>query len=343
MKRILYLIVCPLLIVQSCINTLDWSKESGLEKQLIMNSYIYTDESVHTIYMALSDGFYLRELPQKAEIECFINGVPVCKADSMEYYHSYKNLAFHKYFIKAKINPGDIVELRAKCGDLMATAKAEAAPACDFQIDTVSRPSNHIFSSFYHSQLRDYTVKLTLMDRQGESDYYRLFHSSGQSYATYCGEKVCEIENTRLVPILFDENDPIFKISVVDFPTDIEAATGVPLNAVNSFNIFPDQPFADGKYPFKYNVEAALFCPERPDWNIKYDHLVCYANFRAGTMTKECYDIFNSLNLFWSVSDNPFTEPIILKNNVTGGLGTFCIVTVTNKRIEFAPIAISDH
>ena len=75
-----------MLIVQSCINTFDWSKESGLEKQLIMNSYIYTDESVHTIYMALSDGFYLRELPQKAEIECFINGVPVCKSDSMEYY-----------------------------------------------------------------------------------------------------------------------------------------------------------------------------------------------------------------------------------------------------------------
>ena len=35
---------------------------------------------------------------------------------------------------------------------------------------------------------------------------------------------------------------------------------------------------------------------------------------------KECYDIFNSLNLFWSVSDNPFTEPVFLKSNVTGGI-----------------------
>jgi len=77
-------------------------------------------------------------------------------------------------------------------------------------------------------------------------------------------------------------------------------------------------------YPVSYNESGNDFSVELESVNIK-----------LFSLSKEAYNFLVSLQLYKDARDNPFSEPVVVFENIENGYGIFALANATEKIVEF--------
>lgn len=333
-----FIIIFLLTLSVSCIKDLTFEDLSRRDR-IAMTGILSTLDTVHHVIIGMSTQKLLKTLPEKAHIECYVNGVFVAKEDSIiPARFFYKEEILHNYYFKAKFSPGDRIIIKAICRDMTAEAEMVAAMPAEISIDTVSVP----FKLNYNGKnvvWRNYDITMNIKDIPGNETFFRACDILMQA----CLKKEDKIVYVKPEKILveLDAKDPIFRLNSVDFPPQLQGSTGLSLSFKNVAFIFDDKSFTNGSYKLRYSSNALkLF-----GINVarKYDQKVYTTGFcRIATLPKDTYDYLYTFNLEFSSAGYPFAEPIVMKQNVKGGVGFVGIATVTEQKIDFAPMAYPD-
>ena len=168
-----FIIIFLLTLSVSCIKDLTFE---GLSRgdSIAMTGILSTLDTVHHVIIGMSTQKLLKALPEKAHIECYVNGVFVAKEDSIIPARLfYKEEILHNYYFKAKFSPGDRIIIKAICRDMTAEAEMVAAMPAEISIDTVSVP----FKLNYNGKnvvWRNYDIAMNIKDIPGNETFFEL-------------------------------------------------------------------------------------------------------------------------------------------------------------------------
>lgn len=344
-------ISAALLLLSACTNLLDY-RSGQAEELIIMNAMLCTDETEHTV--RLHRGLIDKVEPlDDARLDCYINGSLTASAVRTDTHEGY-DLSYSTYSFVAAIRPGDEVRLEATSGKLHASATVTAPlPATLVAVDTLTvTDSPYADVSTYSAagvfnpdqvKGRALSCRLTLRDRPGETNWYRL-------------RSTCEIEQKDHFPdhpgkdrtrqLRYDwyfgfDLDPILS----DGYQSREENTDSILEPVyNYFCAFRDGRFSDGETPAEIHLSPVstakqpfYYPSEEGDDENAVHTFHPRMILRLLTLSADEYNYLSALNrsLSRGFDWNFLTEPVPFPSNVEGGLGLVTAASASDFTLEF--------
>lgn len=257
-----------------------------------------------------------------------VNGTPA--GITLQGRNNHSSSEGNVYAVKAAYKPGDEVTLS------LLTSSGERLTAHQ---TVPSRPviySARAGASVAHKKGRYITLAVTVADKAGEDNYYRLslellgcYTVPGRSEEYY--ERAYRTRVDYRHDFILTEGNPSEL-----FGEDMDLADLFGKGGVNRYLVFSDMLFADrhGKVEVRLS-DNQFFVPEREiqlgDGTIalaRLSHKV--VRVRVEGLTAEAYQYYRALGALHAEDhdeENPFTTPVQVSSNVQGGAGIFTVAS----------------
>lgn len=321
-----------LLFSTACENEIPYTPGFS-EPQLIMNALLDAGEPENYVLLSLSGVQGISHV-ENAVVTLYVNGQvaetpeelpplePIGSADMVYDPNAPLNnipeiAKRKKYRITTALHPGDNIRLEAVAENGKYHATAEV---------TVPQPINPILVDTCTMPLKGYNgftnyrqFKITVQDRPGEKNYYRLdIRHDITTYGLYDSriDTVIHSRETELINrediVLTDGNPNSNEDDANNFFGTYEIA--------NKYNVFNDSRFANANYTFKVYTQ---FYDNYSKTNLYYiTRISRVITVRLLSISEAEYRYLRALN--YMESDNyeeGLMEPVIIPSNVNGGLG----------------------
>lgn len=314
MKKFLYLLfyVCAGAAFISCENVLEYQQEEQ-PCQLVMNALLEADVTDNKVYLSLS-GETMTSYLERGAVTVYVNGE---WKETQEAGYGVDQ-AGSEYLLFARLStvfhPGDRIKIEAEgeAGEVGYKAFAEVSvpyPVEPIQVDTMT---TRLWNGFEDISAIQYAI--TLKDRPGEQNYFRLKIYSG----TYWAEEIPEGWMPYDIETIYDHDEIV--LSEGHYANENDDRYNVLLhNVKNVYSVFPDNQFKDRSYTLH------VYTRYRPAKEFAYEwrHFIqTQARICIQSLTEEEYLYLRALTLLDSDEyEEALMEPVIVPNNVTGGLG----------------------
>ncbi len=338
MKRhILYLIIYISItsLLTACENEIPYSPKQQ-DPQLIMNALLNGGEKENFVYLNLSGTQNIQHV-EDATVTLYINGKEAEIAEVVELPEAYSQnnsipeiMKQKKFRLSSSFKPGDILRLEAIAEEGQYHVIAEVKvpqPISPIQVDTCLVYIKNNNNWGWYRQF-----KIAIQDRSDEKNYYRLdIQHESTLYGYNWMEKdtiVTERESRELINrediVLTDGHS-----STSDDDDNGMFTTNIP----NKYNIFTDSRFLNANYTLKvYEQMENTYDTQY----IYYVHRISESiTVRLLSITEREYQYLKALNSLESYDyDETIMEPIILPNNVEGGLGFVGVSSETRATLQ---------
>ncbi len=341
MKRFIYIFTVAALAA-SCTNTIELDVRMP-DKRLILNSFLRTDVERQVIYLTertdrrneeARDGM---ENVYGAEVTCHVNGELVAVAE--ELIRNSDRLGTKSspadpytgpfgscyYWFDASFKPGDKVRIEARKGN--RTAYAEIVVPEPAKLEVLKMASSEIYvDEYYTMPVLDFD--LGIQDVAGVDSYFRLadaerdmdllFHVKDED-----GNKADDVYREFLDwPEIVVGNDPILNDGYMPGSDDGIFAS---LSPENTFRIFSDSQFKDGKGEVSLSVESSIDSYQIINLveRVESVEVSPTLKIKIESLSFETYNYYKALNAgeTFGYEISFLMEPVIFPCNVVGGLG----------------------
>lgn len=336
---IIYMAIIATLLA-ACKNEIPYTP--GTQKpQLIMNALLDVGKTENEVILHLGEGNSIGRL-HEATLTLFVNGQVTETPQALtpeEIYGNpsdypegtiliYESIRYKLFRLATPFHPGDHIRLEATAENGKYHASAEVTvpePIESLHVDTCLaylREDNKMIPC------RQY--KITLQDRPGEKNYYRLEIRNENSYRCLWKEHWQE-ENEALKDTLIVDK----QMSEIINREDVILTDGHPGSyddeenelfptISNKYNLFNDNTFRNSQATLK--VYTSLYQSDYLINQWKHDYKQIYRaqaiTVRLLTLTEAEYRYLKALNCLEDGNyDDSLMEPVCLPSNVNGGLG----------------------
>lgn len=311
MKKInrLFCLLLPVLSL-ACENELPFH-DSPQEPRLVMNAFLRTDTARNVVSLSvLHDS---EAVPAgEGTVTVYVGDKPVETADVRR---SSPFAGTVSCTLATPFRPGDRVRLSAVAEE--GRYRADAEVVIPQPIERIMRVDTMRTTLKIGTSMSDcLRYRITIPDRPGERNYYRLVIEK-RTYRT--NEEGVTYGPLIETPEIINQEDVVLTEGHLTTADDKEFGA-FDMTIPNVRNIFTDSRFADASYTL--NVYTAY--PGTLDWSSdswKY-HTRIDAVIRLQSITEAQYRYMRALNCLDSDNySDTFMEPVIVPQNVTGGLG----------------------
>lgn len=350
----LHLIIytASLLFAASCENEIPYTPANS-EPQLIMNALLDAGEAENYVFLNVSGVEGLSHV-ENADVTLYVNGQSVETLEEMPPLKPIGSLDMvydpnaplnnlpeiakrKKYRMTTSLKPGDDIRLEATAENGKYHVWAEVTvpyPVDEIRVDTCIVPLKE-----YGGWSNYRRFKVTLKDRPGERNYYRLdIRHDITSYGQYESIKdtIIHSRETYLVnreDVVLTDGNPSYNEDGEDdfFGTYIE----------NLYNVFTDGRFANSDCTLK--VYSKPYDNYSPAYLYHISRNVRTITIRLLSITEAEFRYLKALN--YLASDNyedAIMEPVMIPSNVNGGLG-FVGISSETRVIMQLPDEIFDN
>lgn len=308
-KYILYLFIISTGLFTACENDMPYYPGKQ-EIKLIMNALLETEVKENVVLLNLS-GMQETKYIQDGAVTLYVNGKKTETAEALPQWWNTDEPDLQKpCILKTKLSPGDLIRLEATANSGKYHAWAEVQipqPVGEIKVDTFLTRLK--IGNYIQDCMR---YKITVNDRPGEKNYYRLAIDKRE----YWGEPSADTPVSSSYEDIINQEDIVLSDGHLT-TTDDENFNIFDTSIQNKFNVFTDNRFLNASHTLKvYTIHH--------DYNnlwVEY-HVVVEATIRILSITEPHYRYLRALNLLESDKYEPtFMEPVIIPNNVQGGLG----------------------
>lgn len=369
MKLHLIYIALPILLA-SCENEIPYNS-GNQEPQLIMNALLDAGSTENQVYLHLGEGNSIERL-NEATLTLFVNNQIAETPQAMtpeeiigkpEDYPegsipAYESIRYKLFRLTTPLHPGDNIRLEATAENGKYHASAEVIvpqPIESLHVDTCLA-----YLREYNGQTLYRQYKITLQDRPGEKNYYRLDIQNRLNYRCEYREYLKD-ENGDLIPTedgwgwLYIKKDTLINYNSTGLINreDVILTDGHPggyddeenelfPTIDNKYNIFTDSRFSNSSTTLKvYTPHFISYYPMTDNFHypskIDYDQIYYKQTIivRLLTLPEAEYRYLKALNCLDDGDyDEALMEPISLPCNVEGGLGFVGVATEKKIIIE---------
>ncbi len=337
MKKTIWLAAFLTVLATACERYVDL-KVDGPENLLVVNSNLCSGDTLHTVYLALSQVQDVKPV-KSAILKCYVNGVLVSETDRV-IEHGHSGIRNTMQF-KADFKPGDEVKITVESGNCK-TETVSVVPSLP-EISIVDTCSVTLKDGSENLKIR-----LKIRDVKGEDNYYRLLaYVDSDFWAEDVAPEVTEYTEGQLLERCSDSK-------YIDNSQEglLYRKVGTDENHnkynywSNYYNIFTDSRFANGEYTLTLLMEDRnLSNFYSGEWSGDYFTLTQTRKlrFRGVSMSKQTYYYMNdyafdhSDETLWS-----FISGIPYPSNVTGGTGMVSVMATVDAEIKLGKIRYSE-
>lgn len=343
-------------LLAACENEIPYNPGTH-EPQLILNALLDAGETENHVYLHLTRGFGIERL-EEATLALYVNGKAETteaispeelyenlkdKVDEDVFESLLKSIKFKKYRLTTPFHPGDRIRLEATAEGGKYRASAEV---------TMPQPVESLHVDTCLAYLREYSgqrlyrqYKVTLQDRPGEKNHYRLDIWNDLTFR--CQWYEYQESGDR---VLIDTLVTINREKEIINREDVILTDGHPGNyddednelfptISNKYNIFTDHTFCDSHATLR--VYTPLYHDKYPNIACRYLYRKQTITVRLLSLTEAEYRYLKALNCLKDEDyDENLTEPICLPSNVEGGLGFVGACSEAKVTIEIPEVKI---
>lgn len=335
MKKYTILAAVILFMFAACENEIRY-KDEHVSPKLIINSLINIDKENNAIYLFYTGKTELGKV-KDGTVEVTVNGElkETCQPEINPY-----TKEIHRYIMKSRFEPGDVVRIDAHTqnGKYHAWAE-EVVPQYPIltSIDTMATMFKE--DGYFYNSYKQLKFKIGIRDIPNEKNHYRI----RMEHTFDVKGRMREIKDT-LLTITGEHMWPWDDIVLTDGNpvTSEELENGFMERIRNKYGVFKDNRFANSDYTMTVSSQYSmpLFYPETsgiPNYiwdNFIPESMNIYTTVNLQSITESQYYYMNALNSVGSDFYEPFIyDPIAIPSNVNGGTGIvgFCSETKSEK------------
>ena len=332
-RNILFLTFLAAMLM-SCERFIELSEE-GPENLLAVNGELMAGDTLHTVYLGMSRFNSLKKV-STAHLDCYVNDEKVSSADNPVSWERYPKSFVKCLKFKAKIKPGDNVRLEIEAdGEKVEVSCTAPQPASITSVDTATVMRASDDGDEMQKKTHYY---VTLKDRPGEADYYRI--TAAYEGTVFVGKTSEHYTEHRTGDKLFGD----FRYIALDNTSEPLLNKKIRLGMEdgdtgnnyydNEYNIFTDNTFADGKYTLSLYSSYIKYLRPLPSESFGYSPQD-YTPMRKGkviirllSMDRDTYNYINDYEFDASEQSGwMFFPEIPYPSNVSGGTGLVSVVT----------------
>ena len=303
-------------MASACMRDIHIDSYTSTEPVLCLVSRMSDTDEIHDVFLAVSSGSKLTCPPEDTMVELWKDGNLLAATDTL---WSEPNLQIHR--LKASLKPGADYTIVATAGPLRAHSTVSAVSRYNGTAYLCDSSSVRDFMGF-----RDYnSIQICIEDVPGDRNYYWLDNAVYGEIRYIKGGEVVDNNIDRCGNILLK---PYIGGGMEEL-LGIENVSGGDMTA----SIFSDYAFQDGvfyintsfteRYLSHYDLETL-------QRNAQYDSICFSMKLRLGMINSEDYDYcrlrdYHGADLFY--------EPVLLSDNIDGGIGHFAIVSFSQINI----------
>ncbi|MDO4707545.1 MAG: DUF4249 domain-containing protein [Porphyromonadaceae bacterium] len=338
MKQLTKILLISSLALSSCKKVIDISQDDARrDLTVIFSGSTAEGLAPQTMRISRTDFVHFR-LKQNAKITLYVDGqsVPVVPAQG--------DNAKGVYTLSHAFAPGQTATLRVEEGGDVVTAKAQVPQLpllLDFDVEEVEEEASRGYG------YRNLLWRVRMMDRAGESNYYRISATIQPVYENVdTGE---ELTLGAAQSVRFDgREDPI----ISEGRPQSGANSDFDLNEIlqgsgftNTYTAFSDVLFLDKEVELKLKSKPhdyhypVYFADPNSHTVVNVDGALTKVRYKYHRYTLSLHatteDMYRYLRTLGQASvnmdDTPFVAPIQIYSNISGGAGIFAINSVVTK------------
>lgn len=329
-KNLSILSILAFLLLSACENELPYM-DKPQAPQLLMNAFLEAGKEENKVSLRIIDSDTEQaENIANGSITVYVNGE---KTETAQVEKLYNSSYEPNCTLKTLFRPGDHIRLEATAEDGLYRA------GCEVEIPQPIGESIHVDT--LRTQLRaSYGMKdcmqykITIHDRPDEKNYYRLIiEENAYRISSEDGIKYGPFPS---YPEIINQEDIVLTDGHLTTADDEEFGI-LDMTVQNLNNVFTDGRFENGSYTLKVYTSV----PSMSGFN-KKDHLLLDVTVRVLSISQPYYRYLRAMNCLDSDDYNEtFMEPVIVPQNVSGGLGfigTSSEQQVTLRMIDQPPL-----
>lgn len=308
MRKYLFIlfIVLPALF-SACENELPY-RDRPQEPELLMSAFLEVGKEENEVKLyVVNPGINGIEPVTDASVSVYLNGE---KTETVE---SERFSSWNICTLKTRFHPGDRVRLEATAEDGKYQVSAETEFPFPMEetirVDTLRTQVKELYG------MRDcLRYRIAIQDRPGEKNYYRLliqenyYRISSEDGVKY-GPFVTDFE-------IINQEDIVLTDGHLTTADDDEFGI-LDMTIRNVRNVFTDSRFTDGSYTLNVYTDDRNYQNDN-----SRDHVIVDIAVRLQSITQAQYRYMRAMNCLDSDDYNEtFMEPVIVPQNVSGGLG----------------------
>ena len=337
MMRKIILALAAVAVCASCEKYIDL-REDGPERLLVVNGNVVAGDTVHSIVLAWSL-FKSIQPVESAHLECFVNGVKVSEASSLENVMDFdaKDKVIKKMSFGGDFKSGDNVRITIEAGDVKAEVESivPAAPVIA-SVDTST-----VRAKDYFGDLTDHSLyRVNVQDVRGEDNYYRVVMGlDSEFFVDRVSDDETQYKKGDVMGVVSKDIDidnsmePLLRrrIGKDDGDSDYNFYN-------NRYNIFTDSKFRNSDYTMSLVVDhnRELHNSDRFEYDIEHVRLAQDREVvvRVWSMPKLSYIYMNDYMFDHSYQgDWSLVSGIPYPSNVKGGTGLVSIMGQAEYRV----------
>ncbi len=292
MKRFVFIFVFITFLLSACYKDINIYDQDNYEPKLGISS-VFTKDSTFLVWV------YKSAIPGRFTKDNFLDNAIVKLYEDGNFVEqlSYVLLGSYGYYQSTSIaREGHVYRIEVEALNKNAWAQDSVPSKPDFVIKDILIKDTVVYSGYFKDTNQlwlDAEVVLRLINT---SDYYYAF--AGYGYSD--GQK-----------LWFDFPEQNFSRG----PGGIKEFTSIimPLGNGASGLLYTPSIYTQGDLEVDFEINATT--------DIANNSITLY--FVVARLSKDLYDFYKSLDLYYRTTNNPFVEPVNIKVNVENGLGLF--------------------
>ncbi len=274
--------------------------------QLLMNAFLEAGKEKNEVFLHIVDGNGTTSFLEGAII-VYVNDEKTEETDVKG--GSYMS----KYTVQSRFCPGDRIRLETALegGKYQGSAEVRIPQPIEeaIRVDTL-RTQLKVGVSMQDCM----RYRIAIHDRQGEKNYYRLVIEKRIRRITPEGEMFTEVQGLDVI----NQEDIVLTDGHLTTSDDDEFGV-LDMTVRNVRNVFTDSRFPDGSY----TLNVYTYYPDFQGWGSdRKNHIQVDVVVRLLSITEAQFRYLRAMNCLDSEDYNEtFMEPVIVPQNVSGGLG----------------------
>lgn len=333
--NIIIWMTAAVMLSASCEHYIDL-RDAGPEKLLVVNGNLISGDTLHTVFLSWSMFDDVKPV-KSAHIDLYVNGKIVASSDEVKEPDRYASYA-GEVKLSASFRPGDEVRIAVDADDAHAET-VSVAP----DVPVINAVDTSAFEAKdKNGDIVDwYMTRVSLRDISGESNYYRILMSVESEFrASHVapdsgykdGQFLCNVSSN----VDFDNTYESLLYRKLNIGMDDNSDDSDNYYA-NKYNLFTDNPFADGEYTLKLAVRKWSLYNSYPDsWSSDKFRPAESRSLRVRvlSMSRSTYNYMNDYAFDKSdQGDWTFIGGIPYPSNVTGGTGMVSVMSPADYEI----------
>lgn len=307
-KDLFYLFIICSALFSACENEIPF--HGGTQKpQLLMRAFLEANKESNIVNLDIIDGEKIRPVAN-GSVTVFVNGEKREEAKVETISWSWMD-TIRYCTLKTVFQPGDFIRLEAVAQDDKYQAYAEVKiPLPMENIIQVDTFRTRLKIGYGIDDCMRY--KITIKDRPGEKNYYRLIIQENEYYKDPVTQN--QYGPSISYPDIISQEDVVLTDGHLTTADD-ENFGILDMVIQNKYNIFTDHRFLDATYTMKVYTRYSYYMSETKG-------LIIDAEIRLLSLPEAYYRYLRAMNCLESENYNAtFMEPVIIPNNIHGGLG----------------------